>query len=298
MSINNLFYAYGLLVLAAHSVSATDSTQTGASQKALTEQAGSHSTMVQEDRGNSEQPDDVIVVKETKDTVYVLDKAAIKNGNGTIKRKVERFSNKGYGFSGGPFYGLAGINIKPVKTLCGKDPYLRNKRFYFSSYHFEPVIMSGGAGLAGIGSGIRIGGGGVHGSKKFTSAPFNGDSVITLEVGVSYGGFIFEKVFKRDKWHIKTGGLIGGGSMKVSVRRSNTVFSDDYLDDDDKKTTAGFFCLNPYGGCSYSFFPIFHVGVDISLPVFLSTEGFSSAAGDFYTVNPGILFKFIFGNLG
>lgn len=242
--------------------------------------------------------DDILVVKETKDTVYVLEKSAIKNGDNNFRKRVDDLKKRGYGFAGGPYYGISGINMKPVEKLCEIDPYLKSKTFYFSKYHYEPFILSGGMGLAGIGNGMRIGGGGAHGSKKLSSAPFQNDSIVILETKVSYGGFIFEKVFQKNKWNIKGGGLIGGGNYNVSVRRSNTVFQEDYFEENDNTTKARFFCLTPYGGCSYSFFPIFHLGVNISLPVFISTEGFSSATGDFYTMNPALLLKFIFGNLG
>ncbi len=239
-----------------------------------------------------------IVIKETRDTVYVVDASSVREPAGDVRDKVDHFHEKGFGVCGGPLYGLYAVNINPVKRLCEKDPFLAGKTFHFSHTSYEPFGGVGGMGCIGIGNGFRIGGGGMHARKSFISELFSGDSILSITVHVGYGGFIVAKAAKLRKWNIKGGGIIGGGTMdiKAAYGKSGSAFEGD--EDEDLKATAHFFSLCPYYGISYSFFRIFHIGADVSLPIFISVDGFSPWVPDFYTVNPGISLKIIFGNLG
>ena len=74
---------------------------------------------------------------------------------------------------------------------------------------------------------------------------------------------------------------------------------DDWSEDRDSYAKAEFFVLEAHGACSYTVVPgFFHLGIEASLPAFLSKEGFRGYVNDFYTINPGMKLKFIFGNLG
>ncbi len=270
--------------------------KTNTKESAIT---NSVSEKTKNDNESSDKPDkksDIVVVKETKDTVYVLEKSIIEEKMDNVKKKIDIANKKGYGFSGGPLFGILAVNIKPIEKLCRVDPYLSSKSFSFSQYHYEPFVMSGGMGIAGIGNGVQLGGGGMHGNKKFNSRSYSSDSIISLDVEVTFGGVIIRKVYQKDKFNLKVSGLLGGGKIKVKVNSANSVF-DDYSDEG-KETKARFFCLYPSIGCSYSLFPIFHIGLDVLSPLFISIEGFSARTSDFYTINPGIVLKLIFGNLG
>jgi hypothetical protein len=234
-----------------------------------------------------------------RDTVYMVNESQEKPFRERFRNHLDSFKERGYSASGGPAYGFCAVNMKPVKDLIALDPFLYDKQFNFNEKHnYEMVIMSGGYGYMAFGKGIRIGGGGVHGTIQ-PYAYYKADSIVTLSIETSFGGFLFEKAGSQKKWNYCGGGLLGGGSIQVSaLRGKKTFFTNDFETTDANKKKAHFLLLEAHGGVSYSFFPLFHVGLNVSVPAFISPEGFGGFTGDFYTVNPVVVLKILFGNLG
>ena len=247
--------------------------------------------------------DDIVVLKENLDTVFIFDKSVFRHVARDWRNNIDIFRQRGYGVSGSSYYGANAIFIRPVEELAENLPSLSDKRFHFANVGFEPFLMSGGAGYIGLGEGFRLGGGGVSGERKFTSAPYNGDSILVLNTKVSYGGFLIEKCMLSGKWNFAAGGLIGGGNIKVAItEQANTFFygeNDDIINVDYQYNHhAVCFMLEPHFGVTYSFFYFFHLGARLSVPTFMSLDKFGIYTNDFFSVNPGIHVNLTFGNLG
>lgn len=250
----------------------------------------------------------MIVVKETRDTVFVLDQSSIHDLIKNWQQNIGTLRKRGIGLSGVSTYGAYAISLAPVEELVDKTPFLSSKHFDFSRFSYEPFFTKGGAGYIGLGDGFRLGGGGMTGQRTFSSNRFSGDSILVLAVQVNCGGFMVEKAVVSDRWNFTAGGTIGGGSIKVTASEKNssswfTNADDDMESFDDlfekgNSAEAGFFMVEPHCGASYTFFPFFHVGLNVTLPAFLSVEKFNIYTNDFFTVNPGFSLKLIFGNLG
>jgi hypothetical protein len=245
----------------------------------------------------------VVVIKENKDTVFILNTTSHSKCVRDVKASLDTIRRKGYGFGGGPLIGVNAINIEPLIDLVDRVQPLAGREFSFNQYGAEPFLLKGGMGYAGVGNGLRLGGGGMHGSRRFVSAKRAGDtSFVVMDVDVGYGGFMIEKAFVRDRFTMIAGGMIGGGDFEVKAQLVDTsdysIFSHDELDVDEDEITAGFFNLEVHGAMTYTVCPIFHLGLDVSIPVFVSTNGFEPYTADFATVNPGVRVRFIFGNLG
>lgn len=253
---------------------------------------------------------DVLVVRETSDTVFILNKKNFHAFTRDWKNNFDRLRIKSIGLSGTSGYGISAVATQPIEDFIENHPGFRGKRFRdISRYGFEPYIMSGGSGVIGLGEGFRLGGGGMSGERRFFSDPFN-DSILVLNTRVSYGGFLIEKATVKDRWNFTYGGTIGGGAIKVVLSEKNN--SDLFSVDDDNSTgfydeedifkdngyRAGFFMLQPHCGFSYTFFTFFHIGGAASLPIFMSMEDGFPYTDDFVTANPVLQLKFIFGNLG
>jgi len=250
----------------------------------------------------------LIVVKETEDTVFVLDQSSLHGLIRNWQQNIGSLRKRGIGISGLSSYGAYAISLDPVQELVRHTPYLSSKHFSFSRFGYEPFFTKGGSGYIGLGDGFRLGGGGMSGQRTFSSNRFSGDSILVLGVQVNYGGFMVEKAVVSDRWNFIAGGTIGGGSYKVTATEKNssswfTSADDDIQTFDDlfergNSAKAGFFLFEPHAGASYTFFHFFHVGLNVTLPTFLSIEKFNIYTNDFLTVNPGFYLKLIFGNLG
>lgn len=246
---------------------------------------------------------DIVVLKENLDTVFIFDKSVFRHVARDWRNNIDIFRQRGYGASGSSYYGANAILIKPVKELAENLPTLADKKFHFGKFGFEPFLMSGGAGFVGLGDGFRLGGGGMSGERRFSSAPFSGDSVLVLNTKVSYGGFLIEKCALRGKWNLSAGGLIGGGSIKVAITEKTSTFfygkDDDFADADYQYNhQAACFMVEPHCGFTYTFFYFFHFGARLSCPTFMSLDKFGIYTNDFFSVNPGIQINLTFGNLG
>jgi hypothetical protein len=245
----------------------------------------------------------IVVLKESLDTVFIFDKSVFRHVAQDWRNNIDIFRQRGYGASGSSYYGANAVLIRPVEELAENLPSLSDKKFHFNKFGFEPFLMSGGGGFVGLGDGFRLGGVGMSGERRFTSAPFDDDQVIVLSTKVSYGGFLIEKCILRDNWNLSVGGLLGGSSMKVAItEQSSTVFwgenDNPYDNENDYNHRAACFMVEPHCGLTYTFFYFFHLGARVSLPMFMSLDKFGVYTNDFFTVNPGFQISLTFGNLG
>jgi hypothetical protein len=256
--------------------------------------------------GDPEEEDDVVIVKETLDTVFIFDKKVFRH-IAKDWRDIDIFRQRGYGLSGSTLYGAHAVHSKPIRNLI--DRHLSGREFGLREVGFEPYLMSGGTGYIGLGEGFRLGGGGMIGEHRFFCADCPGESELVLSSRISYGGFLVEKAIVKEKWNLSFGGLIGAASNKVVISENDNsdLFSDitdfDDFEDindifDDPTFQAAYLCIEPHIGFSYTFFYFFHFGANIALPTFMPLEKFSPITDDFLSINPGLQVKLIFGNLG
>ncbi|MBN1577332.1 MAG: hypothetical protein JW913_12310 [Chitinispirillaceae bacterium] len=235
---------------------------------------------------------DDVILRETLDTVFIFDKRVFKHIARDWRRNIDLFRQRGYGASGSMSYGANAIFIGPVKDLVEHDPHFSNERFHLNDYGFAPFLMSGGAGYIGFGEGFRLGGGGMSGTLLSDCST---NDTVSLSTRVGYGGFLIEKAFINKRWNFSVGGMLGGGAFTVSIIE-NSLFNWDDRDDEGRR--AAFFLFEPQAGLSYTFLYFFHVGAGITVPSFMSLDKFGPYTDDFFTVNPGLHIKLIFGNLG
>ncbi len=248
--------------------------------------------------------DGTCIIKETKDTVYTIKQPDPETVSKSFRQRLNDLRVRGFGGGGGPVWDVYAINIAPVVTLLKADKALSSRDFGFNNFNEEPFIMKGGMGFGGLGNGLRLGGIGLSGERKIVSDHFSGDSAILLTVKVNTGGFLIEKAMVHDRMNYVAGGYIGGGSMQASVQTisgkisSFTRDSDTPSKENPQPSTASFASLELHGAVTYTLYAFMHVGLGLSMPVFISTNGFETYPSQFVTVNPGLQLKVIFGNLG
>ncbi|MBN1984294.1 MAG: hypothetical protein JW795_22405 [Chitinivibrionales bacterium] len=241
-----------------------------------------------------------------KDTVFIWKasvalsghEAALRAEIDNIKEKVQSFLKQGFGFGGGPLYGTYAINTRPVKDYIISNPELRTKLFLtlLKDHDFTQLFVAGGFGYGGLGSGVRIGGMGMEGEKNFISQPYGADSMVTLSMTVSWGGFLFERaLYEKENVVFSSGGLFGGGSLALrSMKYKNSSITSVWIG---RADVADFICFEAHSSVAYSLFQLFHIGCSVSVPLFFAVEGFSPRTSEFITINPGFAIKIIFGNL-
>jgi hypothetical protein len=244
--------------------------------------------------------DDYILLKETKDTVFVVRKREVESIVREVKGKVDSLRHKSIGLGGGPQYGMMAVQTKPVLDYIAGNGLLRRYKFDISERaEFFPV--NGGLGYIGVGNGMRIGGGGIGGARSFVSA-VRDTTVATLKVRVNAGGFLIEKVTVQDRNNYMVGGYIGGGELKLEAGErlieEKSIFESQADDLQQWSVTAEFIHLELHGGFTHTLLPWFHIGADVSLPLFISVDGFSPYSDDFMTLNPAARMRFMFGNIG
>jgi hypothetical protein len=171
-----------------------------------------------------------------------------------------------------------------------------------ASSAFEPIATTGGMGYVGLGNGLRIGGGATGGNRYFASDPYEGDSIVSLNVSVHYGGVIIEKAFVLNRFNFLSGTQVGGGSMTTTIHHTvesgSFMFNPSRSKNRGESKTANFFLLEFHGGVTFSLAPFLHFGTEVSLPVFYSQEGFEASTNAFISMNPAIQLRIVFGNLG
>jgi hypothetical protein len=274
--------------------------------------AGAYASLNAQDGASSTNPryPDTVIAK-TADNGHVGEtKGAVVNGIDAAARATlppQRFQDhlrgKNFGLGGGPTPGVLALDMEPVRDLLRLMPSMRGKTFDgLDGSRFQPFYTTGGMGYIGLGDGARIGGGGMHGERYFTSNTFAGDSIVSMRVIVDYGGFLADRAFNRDQFVFIAGMMVGGGSLSTSFRSGeHDIFTTLDRNTDsmqDRRYSAPFFLFEFHGSLSYSIVSFLHIGVDAALPFFFSAQGFESSTASFTSANPAVRIRMIFGNLG
>lgn len=248
-----------------------------------------------------------IQLKVQKDTVLLItDKEEIAKIVSTISGKVRKSRIQGYGGAGGFGPRIGALNMDPIVDILHNNEGIT---FPTLKGGYTALAMNGGLGYGGLGNGIRIGGGGWGGSRRYTSNPFKRvsgaapDSVAEVTADFSYGGFLIEKAFVRNNWNIIAGGMIGGGGFSANIvlkpAKGASAFSSISQNIGKPNMIAALGTLELHGGTTYTAAPWLHIGGDASMLFYNSFNGFESpAGGSFWGVMPSIGFRIIFGNIG
>jgi hypothetical protein len=260
-------------------------------------------TVKQEETQLVETKDALLLVRSKNDTVLIvrqhdIDKVALR-----IADQLHKSRQHGYGGGGGFTPGFMLVDTKPIQDLFKYESEFRNKGF--SVNRFEPVITTGGLGYGGIGNGIRIGGGGISGQLSLETT--FGDSVALLDVDYGFGGVLLEKVLVRDRWNLFAGCMLGGGGYTVQydkVKKDNASFfsATTTPENNGQSVSVGAGVLELHGGGTYTFLPWFHVGGQAHLATVYGSSfrsvRLNGGPGSFFSFSPGLMVRFIFGNLG
>lgn len=221
--------------------------------------------------------------------------------------------------------GVTHLNLNPVKKVIKE---FEGRKFDFDNNAF---VSFGTAGYAGQKrNGFRAGMGVWGGYKPVFSDEWTGiadsvskrlygkdylDSVIKLHICFLHSGFLLEKSFLiRPNVNVYTGGMIGGGVLMALAEfmPADNVFKnidDNYFDDYDedsgynsirdrddlKLALATYWAFDIHGGATYSFTKWLHVGMDMSALIQYSSSGFGNRSGSFFTINPALKLRVIFG---
>jgi hypothetical protein len=261
-------------------------------------------------------------------TVTIVLSAAIIStaaGADTLSAQNHRFCFHGGGGSGGAggiSPSLQWLDLSPVKDVVKNETDLG---LYFFDFKDNGFMLIGGMGYGGTRCGASIGGGGWFGYKKFVSASrtvplqdslgniiFSNsdtvkvDSAAQLYTMIAYGGFMAEKNFSVGNATFEIGGLFGGGALilgKEFVSKENNSAFTDVNEYDSAKvasswTAAPLLCFDIHSGVSYRICSFMVIGADANLLFFHSNSGFNFNTDSFLTMNPGIRFRILFGNLG
>lgn len=259
--------------------------------------------------------------------IIVLATAIISVAAGTDSLSLEK---KRFCFHGGGTIGGAGgiapsfqwLDLSPVEDVVKNETDLSLYPFNFKDNGF---MLIGGMGYGGTQCGASIGGGGWFGYKKFVSTsrtvPLQDslgniifrnsdtvkvDSAAQLHTMIAYGGFLAEKNFSAGDFTFAVGGLFGGGALIlgkefVSSENSSAFTSTKEYDSADianSWTAAPLLCFDIHSGIFWRVSSFIVVGADANLLFFNSNSGFNYNTDSFMTMNPGIRFRILFGNLG
>ena len=241
-----------------------------------------------------------------KDTVELLSPETARAFLDKIKGKKRGGRERGYGGGLGPAPSVYAINIDPVQELLdymSDNSDLRNVNFPIHGM-FKSFFMMGITGYGAVGNGLRIGGSFVGGERSYTAR--KNDTLYNLKIETSFGGLLLEKAFIIDKYNLYLGGIAGGASFDVQPSKTLDFLSTSPVNVDESsynKLTAPSVLLELHAGGTYTMINWCHVGLDLSLPLFFSTSGFETPGGHsvtngFMTINPGVRFRIIFGNIG
>jgi hypothetical protein len=136
------------------------------------------------------------------------------------------------------------------------------------------------------------------------------DSTIQMHVIFGHIGLMTEKSFKINKLNLYVGGMIGGGGIMVIEDRergtgafysSHTNYadtswwSDSAYVNEDRYLAAPACAFDIRGGFTYSFTKWLHAGIDGSTLFYYSSRGFNSRYGGFWTANPSVRLRLVFG---
>lgn len=215
------------------------------------------------------------------------------------------------GGAGGFEIGVQHIDLTPIKDFMGKD--LSIGGFNFDQNRFFSMGFLGYAGQ--VKNGMRIGIKGnfdynVLYSNEWTSHRTDSlnksdslvDSIGMLHIANFNIGFIAEKsvrVFQNVNVYV--GGMMGaGGLLVIEDRRELDGEFVKMRDPDDSLRNnsirfAPMWVFDVHGGMTYSFTKWMHIGFDGSVLWNYSPMGFGTRYGSFWTINPGIRARIVFG---
>jgi len=243
-----------------------------------------------------------VVVRENDDTIFVLRSGTVKETTFDFRSRITQMRRKGYGGSFGFGLGVYAVGTHPLETLIKRHPALRDRQFGFSRFGFEPYLMSGGMAYGGIGKGVRIGVGGMSGSREFASEEFGGDSITVLKAETDWLGLLLEQTFSSPKWDLTLGGYLGAGHTTASIAQVDigeySAFGNTDMRNHLNTLKGRFGLLELHAGTAYTILPWLHIGGDVSVPLFMSVSGFSPYTTEFFSVNPGMRVRVVLGNLG
>ena len=241
----------------------------------------------------------------SRDTIFVLTRSSAREL--IDKLPSEHFSTRQRGYGGciGPTVGVFGLDMRPVRELLRKNPEYWQAVGADIRDGLVPVAMFGGVVYGGLGHGGRIGLMGRGGSKSFADIG-DGGSVNTtnrvVQVRTGYGGFMIEKSFVVDRFNILLGGTIGAGGITVKTSEAPDSVAWGPWQEQGTASVA-VLLVDLHAGFTYSFLSWIHAGLEMSAPAFMSTSGFKRPGGlsmtnGFWSVNPGLQFRIVLGNIG
>jgi len=246
---------------------------------------------------------------EPEETVVQPQVIYIESEDCKEKKRSER--RPGFGGGGGMTFGFKAIDLSHLKTSIADDITRKGEKSPYYGLNINDIIegdyqtamMFGAQGLAGLGDGIRIGGGIYGGSSMLRSIYDDSDSLYSLVVWTGYGGFIMEKSFDFDDLHIIVGTVLGGGSQGSVLVNDDDIYSyetsidtSDNIDFSEPYELAVGFAGEIHTALSYSFTPWFHIGAEFSGLLFVSESGYKNGK-NVTTFNPGGNLRFMFGRI-
>lgn len=235
-----------------------------------------------------------------------------------IESEVEVPYEQSIGGSGVFEIGLTRLDLDPIKKIVKGD--LDKGGFDFDENTFATVGLIGYAGQKR--NGMRIGLGAWAGYNSLYSDEWSVragdslirlgsdtivDSIIQLHLIFAHGGLVVERSFKVfENFNLYAGGMIGGGAMVAIEDRKlangafnkpddDTDWESDSCNYENRVAWAPLWALDIHGGFTFSLTRWFHLGLDGSTLFYYSSGGFQSKYGNFWTVNPGIKIRFVFG---
>lgn len=242
-----------------------------------------------------------------KDTVELLSKEGTHAFLESFRGKKRGSRERGYGGGIGATPGIFVLNMRPVHQLLDiitSSSEFKNVSFPLNS-NFQGFFMMGITGYGALGNGLRVGGNFHSGSRSYSTR--KNDTTYTVDVHTSFGGFLLEKaaVSGAINWYV--GGMAGGASIDVNPSKASNLFSQvsisESIEDEFNKLSAPALLLELHGGFTYTMVNWFHIGGDLSTPLYFSPSGFKTPASQsvtngFISVNPGFRIRIILGNIG
>lgn len=251
--------------------------------------------------------DSIGISPSPKDTVELLSKEGTHAFLESFTGKKRGVRERGYGGGIGPMPGMFVLSMRPVHRLL--DVITSSSEFRDISFplsgNYQGFFMMGITGFGALGNGLRVGGSFQSGSRSYSTR--GNDTTYTLEVKSSFGGFLLEKAAVVENMNWFVGGIAGGASINVNPSKASNLFSSIDIESDPGKEynrlRASALLLELHGGCTYSMVKWFHVGAELSTPLFFSPSGFrtparQSVTNGFLSVNPGFRIRIILGNIG
>jgi len=214
--------------------------------------------------------------------------------------------------------GLTNLDLDPIKKIVKED--LDKGGFDFNKNTFSTVGIIGYAGQRRngmrVGAGFWAGYNSVYSDEWSTQASDSAirrgstaliDSIIQLHIIFTHVGLVVERSFKvGNNLNLYAGGMLGGGALIAIEDRkladgafytadTSTNWESDTLHIKNRVAFAPLWAFDLHGGFTYSVTKWMHLGIDGSSLFYYSSSGFQSKYGSFWTVNPGIKLRLVFG---